>query len=301
MELYHLRTFTHLARLGNFSRAAEDLTLSQSAVSRHIEALEREFGLPLFVRGGRGAVLTEAGRRLLERAERILRLEEEAVAALRELQTLETGCLSLGASTTPGNYLLASVLARYRLDHPRIQCRLQIANSHAILPLLAEGKVDLAVLAAPPLIPTGLCLEPWVQEQLVLVAPPGQAFGSVPTSLETLRDQHFFLREPGSNTRLTVERHFQRLAFHPTQIMELGSTEAIKGAVAAGTGLAFLPACAVRHELESGCLALIEGPGCQIPRQLVVAYLKGERLSPAALAFVALLGKRLTGEVSVVG
>ncbi len=300
MELYHLRTFVHLAKLGNFSRTADDLTLSQSAVSRHIEALEREFGLPLFVRGGRGAVLTEAGRRLLERAERILRLEDEAVVALRELQNLETGSLSLGASTTPGNYLLGSILARYRQDHPRIQCRVHIANTQAILPLLAEGTVDLGVLAAPPVIPPGLCVEPWAEDRLVLVAPPGHNPGGGSTSLEALRNQPFFIREPGSNTRLTVERHFQRTAFHPAHILEFGSTEAIKGAVAAGAGLAFLPACSVKPDLESGRLSLASGPGCQVSRQLVVAHPKGERLPPAALAFVALLGKRFAGEVSSV-
>lgn len=291
MDLYHLQTFHRVARLRNFSRAADELSLSQSAVSRHIEALEERLGLELFSRGGRGATLTEAGLRLLDYAERILRLSDEAARALAELRDLESGRLVVGASTTPGNYLLGPVVAAYQERYPGIDLRLDVRDSQSITRLVEEGEVDVAVLARSSAAP-GMSAEPCIDDELLLVAAPGHPLaGKNEVSLGDLAEALLFLREPGSHTRQTVEEWLRTRHFHPRQTRELGSTEAIKRAVAAGGGVAFLSRYAVTLEVRAGILKPLAGPDCRLARQFILAFPKGGRRPPAVLAFAALLRK----------
>ncbi|BDG60549.1 LysR family transcriptional regulator [Caldinitratiruptor microaerophilus] len=291
MDLHHLQTFRHVARVLNFTRAAEDLSLSQSAVSRHIEALEAEFGLELFARSGRGVALTEAGLRLLDYADRIVRLSEEARRALGELKDLESGRLALGASTTPGNYVLGPVVARYQERYPGIDLRVEVRDTQSVLRRLEKGALDLAVVAGPVDQP-GLQAEPCVGDELLLVAAPHHPLARRGTiRLQDLAGTRLFLREPGSNTRQAVEAHFRARGVPLGPTSELGSTEAIKRAVGAAGGVAFLSRYAVAADLAAGTLVALDGPDSRIPRQFVLAYLKGGRRPPAALAFAALLRK----------
>ncbi len=291
MDLYHLRTFHRVARVLNFSRAAEELSLSQSAVSRHIEALEEEFGIEFFSRIGRGVALTEAGLRLLDYAERILQLGAETARAVAELKNLESGHLSVGASTTPGNYLLGPVVAAYQERYPGIELRLDIRDSQAALRLVEEGAVDVALLAVPGEA-VGVQLEPCIGDELLLVTGPHYSLARRSgLHLTDLMDTRFFLREPGSHTRQAVERHFRSRGFQPRLISELGSTEAIKRAAAAGGGVAFLSRYAVALEIRFGVLVPLAGEDCRIGRQFALAYPKGRRRPPAVLAFAALLRK----------
>ncbi|MCL5047112.1 MAG: LysR substrate-binding domain-containing protein [Actinobacteria bacterium] len=291
MDLYHLQTFHRVAQSLNFSRAAEELSLSQSAVSRHIEALEQEHGMELFIRTGRGVTLTEAGLRLLEYTERILHLSEEATRALAELRDLESGRLTVSASTTPGNYLLGPVVAAYQDRYPGIDLRLDIRDSHSVARLVEEGTVDMAVLAEP-LDGVAISTEPCIEDELLLVAAPGHPLANKPeVRLEDLTNTRVFLREPGSHTRQTVERAFRTRGLDLLQTRELGSTEAIKRTVAAGGGVAFLSRYAVALEVRAGMLKALVGQNCRLPRQLVLAYPKGGRRPPAVLAFAALLRK----------
>lgn len=291
MDLYHLETFYRVARVLNFSRAAEELSLSQSAVSRHIEALEQHFGMELFTRSGRGVTLTEAGLRLQEYAERILNLADEANRALAELKNLETGRLWLGASTTPGNYLLGPVIAAYQQRYPGVELRLDIHDSQTVFRSVQEGKADVAVLGGPP-EGAGVDIEPCIQDELLLVMAPHHPLAARadigPHDLQAVR---LFLREPGSHTRETVEEHFRSRRLTLGQVSELGSTEAIKQAVASGGGVSFLSRHAVALELRSGILVPGAGADCRIRRQFVLAYPKGRRRPPAVLAFAALLRK----------
>lgn len=291
MDLYHLQTFHRVARSLNFSRTAEELSLSQSAVSRHIEALEQECGLELFTRSGRGVILTEAGLRLLDYAERILHLSEEAARALAELRDLETGHLRVGASTTPGNYFLGPVIAAYQDRYPGIELRLDIGDSRSVASLVEEGSVDMAVLAGP-LDRAAISTEPCMKDELLLVAAPSHPLaGKTEVRLEDLADARLFLREPGSHTRQTVEEAFRSRGFRPRQVRELGSTEAIKRTVAAGGGVAFLSRYAVSMEVRTGMLKSLAGLDCRLAREFLLAFPKGGRRPPAVLAFVALLRK----------
>lgn len=295
MDLAQLQTFSHVARLLNFSRAAEALNLSQPAVSRQINALERQVGLELFGRGGRTVTLTEAGRRLLAYADRILATVDEANRALAELKNLESGRLVVGASTTPGNYLLAPLITRYQQRYPGIELRMEIRDSQTIAATLAEGHFDLAVLAGPVEAPD-LYAEPCLTDELVPVGSPGhRLLARRELSLEDLLDERLIVRQTGSNTRRTLEAFLDERGMAFRQVTELGDTEAIKRAVAEGIGIAFVSRYAISLELKAGLLAVLPGQGLGIPRQFVVAHLKGLRLSPASLAFQSLL-RKMRGE-----
>lgn len=293
MDLHHLQTFVQVAQQLNFSRAAEALNLSQSAVSRHIEALEQELGLDLFTRGGRGALLTEAGARLLGYAERILHLSFEAGRALAELRDLEFGHLIIGASTTPGHYLLGPVVAAYQDRYPGITVRVEIADSESVWRLLEADRVDVGILAAAG-APAGAAAaavptEPCIDDELVLVAAPHHPLAARPAvALADLGQACMLLRERGSNTRRAVEAHLRARQVSPARVTELGSTEAIKRAAAAGGGVAFVSRYAVALEIRSGLLVTLPGPDCRISRRFVLGYARGGRRPPAALAFVAL-------------
>ncbi|MFZ5814103.1 MAG: LysR substrate-binding domain-containing protein [Bacillota bacterium] len=292
MDLYHLQTFQRVAQLMSFTRAAEDLSLSQSAVSRHIEALEREFGLELFARHGRGATLTEAGNRLLEYAERILRMAQDASRALGELRDLESGQLRIGASTTAGHYLLGRPVAAYQDRYPGIALQLEVRDSRSVLRLVDEGAVDLAVLPAFEPVP-GVITEPLLVDQLSLVAAPSHPLAACPAiRLEDLTGVKLFVREEGSHTRKVVEQLLAARSV-PVILRELGSTEAIKQAVAAGIGVAFCSGYAAALELQQGALVSLSGPELPIARHFVLAFPKGARRAPAAMAFAALLRKML--------
>ena len=290
MDLYHLETFVRVAQGLTFTRAGEERSLSQSAVSRHIDALEKEVGMKLLVRSGRGTALTEAGTRLLEYAERLLHLSQEALRALAELRDLESGQLTVGASTTAGHYVLGPAVAIYQDRYPGIQLRLEVRDSQSILRMVEAGLVDVAVLPEFP-AQAGVATEPYMTDELLLVAAPDHPLAPLPeVGLSDLANLPLFVRESGSNTRQTAEalldaRHI------PVRKRVLASTEGIKQAVYTGSGLAFCSKYAVRLELQQGLLVALTGPDFPITRQFVFAYPKGGRRPPAALAFVALVRK----------
>jgi len=294
MDLYHLHTFYRVARLLSFTRAAEELSLSQSAVSRHIEALEREYGIELFARKGRGAALTEAGTRLVPYAERLLHIAREASRAMGELTDLTSGHLIVGASTTPGHYVLGPVMAAYQARYPGIDLQLEIRDSQAMVRRVEDGLVDLAVI--PELATTpGITSEPCLPDALMLIAAANHPLAArEQVGLRDVAAARLYLREPGSHTRQVVEEAFAARGLAPADVRVLSSTEAIKQAVAAGAGVAFCSRYALALELQSGLLKALPGPDLPLTRQFVIAFPKGGRRSPSALAFAALLRKMRT-------
>lgn len=295
MELQQLRGFVAVARFRSFTRAAQELHLTQPAVSRQVEALEAALGTPLLSRQGRRVFLTQSGRLLLDYAERLLDLADQASRALDELRRLHSGRLGLAASTTPGNYLLPEVLAAFQARHPGVETRLAVHPSGEVERLVLDGRADLGVAAAPLRL-SGLYAIPYLEDELVLVTPPGHPLarlGQVAAGdlAGTLARERLLLREPASATRRAAEEHLRSLGIRPAHPLELGHTEAIKRAVAAGLGIAFISRYALGTELERGLLAAAHGPAASIRRRLYFISPKGTRLSPTALAFLALAGK----------
>lgn len=295
MDLDQLRAFCAVARRRSFTRASEELHLSQPAVSRQVEALEASLGMSLFSRQGRRVALTEPGRRLLDYAERILGLVAQAERALAELRSLATGSLTIAASTTPGNYLLPAVLAAFQERHPGVEARLAVHPSADVERLTLAGQADLGV-AATPLRSPGLHAFPYREDELLLIAPAGHPLAACrevgPAELAAALERDcLLLREPASATRRATEEHLRALGIRPRRLVEIGQTEAIKRAVAAGMGLSFASRQAVADALAAGGLAAPPGPAARIRRQIHFLLPKGARLSPAALAFVALARK----------
>ncbi|GAC1400367.1 MAG: selenium metabolism-associated LysR family transcriptional regulator [Chloroflexota bacterium] len=288
LDLNKLRIFAAVAEHEHFSRAAEALAISQPAVSAQVRALEQHYGTALFERAGRGVRLTESGRLVQGYARRILALAVELDEAVSDLQGLRTGQLRVGASTTIGDYLLPPVLGAFRAQYPGIGIALEIANTARIVDRLRHGELHLGLLGEP-VAGGDLDAEPYHDDTLVLIVPPAHRWAGRQVALGELSSAVLITRERGSATRAVTEEALAGVGIRLDAGMELGGTEAVKGAVAAGLGVAFVSACAVQQELTSGRLAQATTPGLEIRRQFQLARQRGRQLTSAEKAFLALL------------
>lgn len=297
MEFSQLRYFLEVARLGSFTKAAEKLCISQPALSKQILALEISFDLNLFKRHSRGVALTEGGRRLFEYAEQVLNLVSEAKASLTELQDLETGHLTIGASSTIGNYLLPAILASYIKLHPAVDLSLQVGNTNQIVELAANGTLDLAFVPNS-VLPPGLCLEPLFEDEIILLTgSANQLAGTSLHSPDLLKDEILICRENGSATKQLVDSVLEKLGVKPRKVISFGNTEAVKRAVITGLGVTFLSYLTVSMELENKLLISPDISELKIKRPIICIYPKGARLSAASLSFLAYF-KKNTADLS---
>ena len=289
MNYNHLMIFLAVAEAGGISRGAERLFISQPAVSKQLGLLEASLGLTLLERTPKGTVLTEAGRVLRDYARRLSGLERETETAMAELRGVERGTLTLGASLTVGAYLLPPLLAEYARRYPKITLSLQIANTETIQARLREGALDLALTEGFANDPE-LTAEVFAHDALVAVAPPGHPLlAESPILAARFVQEPLILREPGSGTRAVVEQAFRERGLTALPRLSLGSIEAIKGAVAAGAGLAMVSRLAVSLELETGRLALLPLSDLTLRRPLHCLMRRAVPPARALAAFLALL------------
>jgi DNA-binding transcriptional LysR family regulator len=289
VNLHQLRIFYTVARLGSFSRAAEELRISQPSVSIQVADLERSLGVELFEQLGRRIYLTEAGRVLEDYARRILGLAEEARVALDEIKGMRRGRLALGATTTPGTYILPRALGVYQERYPQVVVTLEIATARRVQEKLTRNELDLGVVGAEGLSPE-LVAEPLADDELVLVTRPSHPLATAGIAhARGLRDHRLILRERGSGTREAVEAAFREVGLQVPVHMELESIEAIKEAVAAGVGATILSRCAVAADVEAGRLTVVPLPDLTIRRRFVLVRHRDKRLSQVAAAFVEVL------------
>lgn len=280
-----IRVFQAVAGHLSFSRAAEELSISQPGVTFHIKALEREYGVPLFERMGRRLYLTDAGRMLSGYVQRLTIMEEEAQVAMAELKGLESGFLVVGASATIGIYLLPEVVGEFRDRHPGIKVSLRVGNKRHTIERLLRNELDFGLVAGPVTDPL-LVSEPYVDDELVLIVSPAHRFTrEAQVHPGELRRETFLVREPGSGTQERMEERLSQLGIVPADTMQLGSTEAIKQAVAANLGISIASRYSVESELESGRLCTANVPTLKIQRQLLLLHHKDKRLSKTAIAF----------------
>lgn len=279
-----LRVFEAVARHLSFSRAAEELFLTQPAVSMQVKQLEAGVGLPLVAQSGKRVQLTEAGVLMAQVARRIageLRLAGDAVAAL---QGLATGSLAIAVVST-AIYFAPHFLASFSTRHPGIQVRLLEANREQVLKLLFENEVQLAIMGQPP-DGSGLDAEYFADHPLGVVAAPDHPLVSRPgLQAADLAGEVFVLRESGSGTRRTMERYFTDHGVALRASMELASNETIKQAVMAGLGLGFLSLHTIGLELASNRLRVLDVAGLPVRRRWNLCARQDRLLSPAALAF----------------
>ena len=292
LNLHHLRVFTRVAEEGGFTRAARSLRLSQPAVSKAVRELERQTGVPLLERAGRVTTLTAAGEALFARARELFAVEQSAEEELRALRGLNGGVLRVGASTTVATYLLFPYLARFRAANPRVELRVSSANTRAIARALLERRLDIALVEGPVHHPQ-IDVVPWRDDELVVIAPPVHRFASKRSiQLRELTGEPLIVREPGSGTRKVAERALSAHGVTPQVTLQLGSTEAIKQAVAAGLGVAFVSRFAVEDQVTLGRIVAVRVREAALGRMLTELRLQGRTPGPAAVAFRELLALR---------
>ncbi|HSC82586.1 MAG TPA: LysR substrate-binding domain-containing protein [Pseudomonas sp.] len=286
MNLHHLKVFLAVAQAGSISAGAEQLHISQPAVTREIRELEARLQLALFDRQTRGVTLTAAGQRLLPFAERIFALELAAERDLQGFASLNKGELPLAASATLGNYLLPAVIATFQQQHPGLQISLQISNTAQSLERLERGEVSLAFIEGP------FDAQRWQSQRigsdaLLPVASPRHPLASRRRlQPQELASAELFMREAGSGTRTTLEKAYQAQGLEPRIALSLGSTEALKSSLLHGYGVAWISELAVQEELRSQQLVTLACAQLEIRRDLNVVWSAEHSLSPAALALL---------------
>jgi DNA-binding transcriptional LysR family regulator len=274
LNLHHLQLLRTVAATQSYSRAAERLGISQPAVSIQIKKLEESIGLPLVVTRGRNLGLTEAGLSLMAYADRILRLHDEALAAMEEYKGMRRGRIRVAASSTPGAYLLPHAVAAFRREHAEAAVAMEVSNTRTALQLVSEGLADLAVVGeAAPDEADNLTLEPLLDDCLTVVVAPGHPWaGRSALTITELLAEPLILREEGSNTRAVLDRRLAEATGRRAAVaLQLGSTEAVKEAVAAGLGAAVLSGLAIRADVASGRLVPIPVEGLDLCRTLHLA------------------------------
>ncbi len=291
MNLNHLRVFHAIAAAGSITAAARTLQVSQPAVSKQLRDLEGALGAHLVDRLPRGVRLTAAGRVLAEHAARIFGVEQTAEVELAALLGVRRGQLSLGASTTIGSYLVPRVFGAFRRLHPALRLELEIGNTAAIHDLVRQQVVELG-LTEGFVTDDDLTTKMFDQDEMVAIAAPGDPIlARTPLTTKELVALPLLMRERGSGTREVIEAAFAKKRLVVEPVMSLGSTEALKNAVAAGLGVAIVSRLAVELELVGGSLVAIEVSDLVIRRALHLVELRGKSRSPAASRFVELLAQ----------
>ena len=279
-----LSVFEAVARRLSFSRAAEELHLSQPAVSMQIKQLEENVGLPLFEQLGKKIFLTEAGRELAHYSRNIAQQLAEAEAVLGELKGLKRGKLKISVAST-ANYFAPQLLAIFNQRFSDVTVSLNVTNREALLQQLANNEMDMVIMGQPP---DGLDLaaESFMDNPLVVIAPVNHPLANEKhISLERLQHETFLVREQGSGTRISIERFFAQRGIKLTTGMEMSSNEAIKQAVQAGLGLGIVSIHTVAPELEMKRLAMLDVESFPIMRHWFVVHRANKRLSAVSLAF----------------
>ena len=296
MTLRQLEVFLAVAREKSFSLAAKKIRSSQPTLSEHVSELETELGKQLFFRRGRRRVVTvtEAGRVFAEFAERAIAAIEGGRQALADLDGLTHGSLLIGASTTPGLYVLPRIIAAFRTKYPGVDVKLQIANSQSIEGRVRERELDLGIVGGHALRPGEECLTAGMRDELVLIVAPAHAWSRRrDVTPESLADEPLLVREEGSATRSVTERALQRVKFRVA--MELDHTEAIKQGVMAGLGVAFVSLYAVQGEIAAGRLRALRLRGVRIQRHFHIIHHEARRVTASARAFMELFEQTARG------
>jgi DNA-binding transcriptional LysR family regulator len=288
-QLPHLGTFSKAAELSSFTAAAKALGLTQAAVSQRIQALERILDVPLFRRQGGWVLLTEAGQRLYDYADRILALHREARQEISgQRKPPLSGNLALGASTIPGEHLLPALLSIFHERFPHIQVQAEISDSMKVIAQVERGQVSLGLVGGKS-DSAHLEFRHLATDRMVLVVPPNHAWSRRrKVSLKELCKQPLVLWEAGSGLRHCFEKQLARLgkSLGDLQIaLELGSNEAIKEAVLRGLGLAVLSSYAVEKELRAGQLVALKVTDLHCDREMFVVWDRRRVLSAPARAF----------------
>jgi len=279
-----LEVFEAVARLLSYTKASNELHLSQPAVSMQIKQLEENTELPLFEQLGRQIYLTEAGREMYHYCRTIAQQLEEAEEVLEQLKGLKTGRLKVTVATT-ANAFATRMLAMFSRQHEGVTVSLDVTNRERLLRQLADNEKDIAIMGRPP-DDVELITEAFADNPLVVVAAPDHPLvkeSLIP--LSQLQEQTFVVREQGSGTRTAMQRFFTKHNVTITSSMEMNENEAIKQSVQAGMGLGVVSIHTIELELETKRLVILNVEHFPIMRHWYLVHRKDKRLSPVAQAF----------------
>lgn len=284
ITLRQLKVFERVARRLSFTRAAEELFLTQPAVSMQIKQFEEAVGLPLFERLGKKIYLTRAGEELYQLSRSIAQQLDEAEQLIEELKGTESGRLNVSVASTV-HYFAIRLLAEFCRRHPKVRVSLKVTNRKGLLQNLEDNAADLLLMGQPP-ESQELVAETFLKNPLVIIAPAGHPLtGQQNIALAELANENFIMREMGSGTRNSVERFLAERGVHLTVSMEMNTNEAIKQGVEEGLGLGIVSIHTLERELESGRLVVLDVESFPILRQWFIVYRAGKRLSASATGF----------------
>ena len=282
--LRQLKVFEAVARHLSYTRAAAELHLSQPAVSMQVRQLEEHAGLPLFEQLGKKLYLTEAGQEMLHYSRVIAQQLKEAQEVLTQLKGLKRGQLDIAVAST-ANAFAPHLLAHFCKQYPDITFSLDVTNRKSLMAQLTANERDMVIMGKPP---QDMDLEytAFMDNPLVVIAAPDHPLAEhrhIP--LQTLAQEAFVVREPGSGTRIAVERFFRRHDIQLTSIMETTRNEAIKQAVSAGLGVGIVSRHTVELELAANYLVMLDVVSFPILRHWYIVHRRDKRLSPIAQVF----------------
>ncbi len=289
MDLKRLEVFVKVVDHKSFSRAAEEVLLSQPTISGHIKYLEERLAVQLLDRLGREVTPTRAGLILYDHACRLLAQRDQAMMAIDEFVGQMRGELVCGGSTIPGQYVLPALLGRFREQYPEVMVRLIIGDTDLVVDGVARGELETGVVGAP-VDDDRLASEALCQDELVLVVPPDHPWaGREVVEPAELAGQPFLQREVGSGTRRGVERALRQAGVEVANlkvVAHLGSTEAIRQGVKAGLGLALVSRLAVAEDAERGGLAVVGLVGVELKRRFYAVWHRQRTCSPLCRAWL---------------
>lgn len=289
MDIECLETFLTVARLGGFTQAAEVRHLTQPTLSRQVQRLEEDLGVKLFVQTGRRVLPTAEGELLIEEGCRIMSQLRGVRAGLAELGGLRRGELRIGASSTPGMYMIPSLLAEFRRMYAGVGLRFELSNSQVIARMVFHNDLELGFVGEQ--VGTEQTVtDAFADDRISLVSSPEHRLARRRrVRVDDVLAEPYVAREEGSATRRVFEGALAAQGKRWQPFLELGSVEAVKHAVAAGLGIAAVSHCAVEWEVRAGRLVVLRVHGIELARKLFVAYRKDVRLSAAASTFLAMV------------
>lgn len=288
MNLHALRIFHWIAKLGSVTRAAEELHISQPAVTMQLRSLEKDLGLLLSRPQGRGIILTDAGQWLADQADRLFALEANISTSIEAFRAGRIGSLRLAATYLPANFLLPSMLANFRSMHPDVSCTVLTSNAQLACERLLRYEADIAFIGGMRTFPPEISCQLWLEDELSIVAAPDHPLVGHPLSLsELVRNTTFVLREPGSSTRDTLFALCRAVGVAPPEAsLQLSGPQETINAVIAGLGVTLASRLEVREHLISGTLVKLDVPDALAVNPISCCIRTNDSLSPQAKAFL---------------
>jgi DNA-binding transcriptional LysR family regulator len=296
MDTRQLAAFCAVVERKSFSHAAEQLGVTQPAVSLQIRSLEKRVGQQLLDRSGRRVEPTEAGRRLYRSAQRMLALEEQLLGELAgDADGALTGRLEIGASTGPGGTVLPVLLCEFQRRHPDVHVALSVSDTQRVVEQVARRELELGVVGAARRH-RAVVFEPFFRDEVVLACPPAHPFAGRAVTLDELRDEPLIVMQEGAGVRQVIEDELRGVGMRLRDLdvrVELGLQESVRSAVAAGYGVTFISRSAIEAELAAGTLAVSSVEGLEPAREISLVRASGRAETRVAQTFVAFARERL--------